>query len=285
VIDLSWGGGVSDEGMGPDVRSEPAKVRFRGLFREVVWKCDLPPFPKVAARALALARDPCARTDHVARVVASDPALATRVLHIANSVVYAKRDPPATVRDAIITVGFDTLRAILIAASARLLYDGRDPVAETLWAHALATALAADELRHPHEPPGGKAFIAGLLHDVGKLVFHITDPAVFARLAHADEEGERATFGVSHAVASGVLADMWSAPPGVAEAIIEHHTRPACGLAGTLRVADWIAHAIGHGSVPGPLPPCELVNQPRRDLTDVSARVARAFETARAFFD
>jgi HD-like signal output (HDOD) protein len=268
-----------------EVRNEPARMRFRGLFREIVWKCDLPPFPKVATRALALARNPCARTDDVARVVAADPALATRVLHIANSVVYAKRDPPATVRDAIITVGFDTLRALLITASARLLYDGRDPVAETLWAHALATALAADELRHPHEPSGGKAFIAGLLHDVGKLVFHITDPAAFARLGYADEEGERATFGVSHAVASGVLADMWSAPPGVAEAIIEHHTRPACGLAGRLRVADWIAHAIGHGSVPGKLPPCEPVDPPVGDLEDVSARVARAFQRARASFD
>ena len=265
--------------------SDPVKAHFRALFRSIAQKCNLPPFPKVAARALSLARDPRARTDDVARVVAADPALAARVLRISNSVFYMKHDPPRTVRDAIVTVGFNTLRTILIAASARSMYGAHDAVAETLWAHALATGIAADELRDPREPAGGTTFIAGLLHDVGKLVFHITDPAALVGLGHAEEERERERYGVTHAVVGGVLADMWGTPHGVADAIMEHHIRPACGLAGRVAVADWIAHTIGFGSVPGDIPPAETIEETTVDLAAVSSRVAKAFAAERAFFD
>jgi HD-like signal output (HDOD) protein len=265
--------------------SDPVKAQFRALFRGIAQKCNLPPFPKVAARALSVARDPKARTDDVARVVAADPALAARVLKISTSVVYLKHDPPRTVRDAIVTVGFNTLRTILIAASARSMYGAHDPVAETLWTHALATGLAADELRDPREPAGGRDFITGLLHDIGRLVFHLTDPAGLKGLGHADEDREREVFGVTHAVVGGVLADMWGTPHGVADAIMEHHIRPASGLTGRIAIADWIAHQIGFGSVPGDTEPPDTIEQMAVDVAAVSGRVAKAFAAERAFFD
>jgi len=279
---------MGNEGMVPPGAAgagDPVKAQFRALFRGIAQKCNLPPFPKVAARALSLARDPRARTDDVARVVAADPSLAARVLRIANSVVYLKHDPPRTVRDAIVTVGFNTLRTILIAASARSMYGAKDVVAERLWSHALATGLAADELRDPREPAGGANFIAGLLHDVGKLVFHITDPNAYVRLGHADEAAERGVYGVTHAVVGGVLADMWGTPHGVADAIMEHHVRPGCGLAGRIGLADWIAHTIGFGSVPGDIPEAETIEEVTIDLAAVASRVAKAFAAERAFFD
>lgn len=265
--------------------SDPVRGQFRELFRGVAQKCDLPPFPKVAARALSLSQDPTARTDDVVRVVAADPALAARVLRISNSVVYMKHDPPRTVRDAIVTVGFNTLRTILVAASARSIYRANDPMAERLWSHALATAMAADELRDPREPAGGTDFIAGLLHDIGKLIFHMTDPTALARLGYAEEAREREVFGVTHAVVGGVLADMWGVPRGVADAIMEHHIRPACGLAGRIARADWMAHSIGFGSVAEEMAPPETIEQTTVDLTAVASRVATAFAAERAFFD
>jgi HD-like signal output (HDOD) protein len=165
------------------------------------------------------------------------------------------------------------------------MYGARDRVAETLWAHALATALAADEMREAKEPRGGAPFIAGLLHDIGRLVFHLTDPAAFARLGHWDEALERELYGVTHAIVGGVLVDMWRVGEGVAEAILEHHVRPARGLAARVAIADWVAHHIGLGSVPGEIPPVDTVEGLPADLEGVAERVARTFETERAFFD
>src|SRR5690349_2631722 len=168
--------------------SAHSRSALRELFNRVSESCDLPPLPAVAVRAIALARDPNVGTDQLVRVVSTDAALAARVVSIARSVRYMRREPPRTLDGAIQTVGFQALRRILIAASARAAYRADDAVAQTLWEHALATALAADELaRVAGEPRGGNSFIAGLMHDIGKLVLHLSDSRNFAALDHDDE--------------------------------------------------------------------------------------------------
>src|SRR5262245_58698244 len=118
----------------------------RATFNRIAETCDLPPMPAAAARALRLARDPDTTTDALAKVVLTDPALAARVLTMSRSVLYLRRTPPGSLREAIVTVGFQGLRRILMAASARSAFDANDKVAQALWAHSLVTALAAEEL-------------------------------------------------------------------------------------------------------------------------------------------
>jgi HD-like signal output (HDOD) protein len=267
---------------------ETTRENVRALFVRIAETCDLPPLPAVAARAMSLARDPDASANDLARVVATDGALAVRVLKISRSVTYLRREPPRTMQEAIVTVGFQALRKILIAASARATYRARDPVAETLWRHALATALAADELAvEARERRGGDAFIAGLLHDVGKLVFHLADPAAFARLGRADEAAERELYGATHAAVGGCLAEKWGLESDVVEAVMLHHATGMQGLAARVTTADLIAHQIGFGSVvqgaaaPEPDASADL----RLDLAAVGARVASSFESERTLFE
>jgi putative nucleotidyltransferase with HDIG domain len=224
------------------------RERVRALVERVAETCDLPALPAVAARALALARDRDARVDDLARLVMTDAALAARVLKISRSVLYVRREPPATLRQAILTVGFGALRKILIAASARSVFRADDAVAQRLWEHALATALATDELAAlAGEPRGGASFIAGLLHDVGRLIFHLSQPAAFAAL-EGGEEAEVAAFGVTHATVGGCLAARWGLEDEVVEAIMLHHAPGMSPLAARLAAADRIARAIGCGS-------------------------------------
>jgi len=85
-----------------------------------------------------------------------------------------------------------------------------DPVAKRLWEHALATALAADELwQIAGQARGGDGFIAGLLHDIGKLVFHLANAAAFACLAPFDGPSEIRAFGVTHPEMGGYLLNNW----------------------------------------------------------------------------
>jgi HD-like signal output (HDOD) protein len=257
---------------------------MRTLFARVAATCDLPPMPAVAARAIRLARDPDARPDDLARVVETDASIAARVLRISRSTLYIRRQPPRTLRDAVVAVGFEGVRKILIAASLRCAYRADDAVATALWGHALATALAADELgRIDRQVRGGDAFIAGLLHDVGRLVLHLADPAAYARLGHDEDGAEETIFGVSHAAVGGCLAEQWNLEIEIVEAITFHHAPAGAGLARQIATADRIAHEIGFGSVAQPALPEEIAGTCEREA--VGSHVSKLLAAERALFD
>jgi len=258
----------------------------RLLFNHIAEHCDLPPLPAAAARAIALARDLDTTTDDLARVVQSDAPLAARVLRISRSVTYLRRQPPRTLKEAIVTVGFQGLRKILITASARASYRADDDVAGTLWAHALATAFAADEITKSRGGlAGGDAFIAGLLHDIGKLVFHLADPDAFRRLAGSDLSLEEEVFGAGHAAVGACLAELWGLEDDLVMAIMFHHEgHEISPLAACVAHADGVATRIGHGSVPGPLPPAQTAEDDEESRA-LDERVRALFESERKLFD
>jgi putative nucleotidyltransferase with HDIG domain len=263
-----------------------SRSALRELFNKVSESCDLPPLPAVAVRAIALARDPNVGADQLVRVVSTDSALAARVVSIARSVRYMRREPSRSLAAAIQTVGFQALRRILIAASARAAYRADDVVAQVLWEHSLATAIAADELAQlAGEPRGGNSFIAGLMHDIGKLVLHLTDHVNFAALDHADEGREQEIFGVTHEQVGACLAEHWGLEDDVVWAILSHHHAPVeFKLAQRIELADRIACRIGYGCArdAAAVDPIELADAD--SLDEVSERVRTSFETERTLF-
>jgi len=271
---------------GPPAAASATRDSARALFNHIAETCDLPPLPAVAARAMALARDPDTTTDDLARVVQTDPALAARVLTISRSVTYLRRQPPRTLHEAIMTVGFQGLRKILVAASARATYRADDTVAQTLWAHALATALGADEIaRAAGGPCGGDAFIAGLLHDTGKLIFHLADASAFTTLKRFDRTREQELFGASHDAVGACLAELWGLEDEVVKAIMFHHEgEEASSLAASVSYADRIATDIGYGSVLGER--ARLATEPVDEASAaLGERVQALFESECKFFD
>jgi len=260
-------------------------ANLTGLVDDIATTCDLPPLPAAAARALTLARDPDSSSESLARVVSTDPALAARVLAMSRSVTYLRRQPPRTLQEAIATVGLRALRRILIAASARAAYRADDQVAQSLWAHSLAAGLAAEELsKVSGGGAAGDAFIAGLLHDIGKLVLHLSNPAAFATLGVFDEEAERRLFGTTHDEIGGRLAEKWGLEPDIVAGIRGHHDPAGSPLAVCVGRADRLAMEIGYGSLAHqfcPLPSGDTDAQ----LAEATERVRALFESERHLFD
>lgn len=273
---------METETVGSGVRMDK---RVRAISSEVAAKCNLPPFPKVATRAIQLVDEPDASMDVIVRVVATDAALAARVLKISRSATYTRHEPPQTLQRAIVTVGLNTLRWVLTAASVRSVFPPGDQIAERLWNHALATALACDELaRLAGEPPGGESFALGLLHDVGKLVFYLSDKNAFPSLGTYDPEAEQQVFGVTHPVIGAYLVEMWGLESEFANAILDHHEPAIEGLAGRVARADYIAGLVGCTSVPTDTMPSPTFEDETLDFEALAKSVHGRLEAERTLF-
>ena len=134
---------------------------------------DLPALPVVAIRVINLTAHSQTSGEDLETEILRDQALVTRVLRLANSAAYGLRGTIATVSHAIFILGFDTVRSLVLAACAETLYRrGGNGFSDTvLWDHVRGAACLSRFLAdHCGYAAGERAFIAGLVHDVGKVV-------------------------------------------------------------------------------------------------------------------
>jgi HD-like signal output (HDOD) protein/FixJ family two-component response regulator len=174
--------------------------------------------------------DPSLR--RVSDIVSRDPAMTAKILQMVNSAFFGLRRHVTDVHQAVTLLGTDTIAAL--ALSVHVFATANVPLPlqahiETLWAKALSVATTAKELMaHGNEDPAfaDEAFLAGLLHDCGKLVL-ITNFAEDYR-ALVDNGGdcaaEAARFGVDHGAIGAHLLGLWGLPDTIVEAVAYHHS-------------------------------------------------------------
>jgi putative nucleotidyltransferase with HDIG domain len=201
---------------------------------------QLPVLDSTVLEILNAVDDPTSSTADLVRVLEADPTFAANLLRYANSASRSHPIRAKSIRQAVMLVGRRALRQLALeAATYRFIEEAPGTAASRgeLHVHALGVASAALAGAQRLGIAGDDAHLAGLLHDVGKLVL----PLAFGEVA-CDEiarefpgGGERAlaereVLGVDHAIAGGLLAERWNLPEGVAEAIALHHGGPS-GLA------------------------------------------------------
>lgn len=140
----------------------------------------LPSQGNVALRVLWMADDPMTGLGDLSRVVETDPVLVARLLHLANSAYYSPRTPIGTVDRAITLLGFATVRTIATVVACGL--GSAAAVPNGFWQHASAAANAAQLIAWRFGIPTGDAFTVGLLHDLGRGLLHVADPAQSAEI-------------------------------------------------------------------------------------------------------
>ena len=218
---------------------------------------QLPTLPAVAVAVMNLTRGDGASADDVVKLIETEPALATRILQLVHRADTGVRGSVHSVSRAVVLLGFDAVRAATLAVSVfdcfgdkkRLPGEAFDR--EAFWRHCLGVATAAELLasaagtggaggggawgsgRAGSVPPG-EAFLAGLLHDIGKIALDAALPKSFARVvAGADllrgdiADVERGVVGLDHMVVGKRLAERWQLPLNLREAIWLHGQLPA----------------------------------------------------------
>ncbi len=196
---------------------------------------DLPAMPHVASKVLELSSDPDTSASRLQQVISDDQAMTARILKIANSAMYACSRRIKTLSEAIVMLGFNSIRSLVVTSAARNLYGGNSArmglKERLLWEHSIGCAFACRLLVSTKHPAlTEEAFLAGLMHDIGKLVLNLQLPEQFEEIVQIVynenrefHETETEILGFDHARVGAMLVNKWKLSPLLEEVIGMHH--------------------------------------------------------------
>jgi signal transduction histidine kinase len=203
----------------------------------------LPTLGAVAIRLLQLTTDETAEAKEVIRLVASDPALASKVLGLCRCRDRTRAGTVTTIDRAVLLLGFEAVRCAVLSAEVFEAIDGLLSPAgeaaparsvfdrEAFWLHALGVAVASEKIASLARGPNagvvpGEAFMAGLLHDIGQLVLHVLLPESYDRVCQlAERHGAsldricRQIIGIDTHTTGKRLAEQWGLSPALVDVI------------------------------------------------------------------
>ena len=223
----------------------------------------LPPFSQVALRVLQLANNENVQLLELSELISSDPAFASEVLTIVNSLAYAPRFPISSILQAIAVMGANHLQGLCLTVGVRS-YLGHSlgrPSMQALWRHNLACAAIAEQLASTGFLDRDIAFTCGVMHDIGRLALAVVRPREYAELlgAHAGPpesilEPEREVFGRDHCEMGRQLVADWKLPEDFEPIVAGHHAprKPDAtwGMAELIHVSCRMADAAGFAAFP-----------------------------------
>ena len=230
---------------------------------------DLPALPQVAVKVMEMVRDPDTRTKDLEEVLLRDPALTAKVLRIANSAFYGVRGNVSTLSRAIVILGFNTLRSVVMASSTEEIYKRSTNFTEKiLWEHSLAVALAARTIAQEcRYGAAEEAFVGGLLHDIGKVVLDSNAPEEYSQVMELVYNGEQSfidaetdVFGFDHSEIGAMVVNRWNLTPELQEAVRLHHQPMSAEVDPTLCAVISLANSlcVKHEIGPERMPDLEL---------------------------
>ncbi len=197
----------------------------------IMTASDLPTIPVVATKVMQLIEQESATAKELAKVVASDPAVAARVLKISNSSFYGCQRQIQTLSHAIVVLGFATLKSLVVAASVKQVYQPYGLTEKLLWEHSFGAGLAARMIaRETRMASEEEAFLGGLFHDIGKIIMNTMNRQLFqdaTQRCYNDgvsfEEAERQVYSYTHAEVGGLVIKKWNFPDMLMHAVLNHH--------------------------------------------------------------
>lgn len=246
-------------------RSRPAQpATGTALKRKILRKMeDLPPMPRIVIKAREFMEDPNAGINDLVKLFEKDQSIVAKVLRLGNSAYYGVSGKIATVKHAAVLLGLKTLSEVITMAGISNLmgrelkgygFDSGD-----LWRHSLAVGFGAQFLAERIKPSlSNDAFVAGLIHDAGKIVL---DEYILERKDeletfmgvedHTYLAAERNLLGLDHAEIAGNICKKWLIPDSINQGIRWHHSpsrSDGSELPLFLHVADYFAKMSGMGT-------------------------------------
>jgi HD-like signal output (HDOD) protein len=231
---------------------------------DILKKVDeFPTLPTIYSSLMDLMENPRTTTYELAALLSQDQASASKLLKVANSAIYGFQGRISTISQAILYIGFDEVKNLVTALTILRLFDSLESKHEInpvdLWKHSIGVGIITRLI--------GKSsgirnlenyFLAGILHDLGKLVFLKILPVEYAKVIEFSvdfkltvREAELKLLGLTHTVIGELLADKWRLPTSIKQTI-RYHTNGFADeefdhLIASVHVANIAANMYGMG--------------------------------------
>ncbi len=201
------------------------RQKFRAALREAK---NLPTLPGIVAKLTKMAEDPETTTEKMGKVISKDHILAAKLLKLVNSAFYGFPQRISSLSGAIILLGFNVVKSLIISASIFEVMEDQDI---ELWEHSLGCAVVCSVIAKRlgvSEPE--EVSTAGLIHDIGKVAIKMELPVEYKKINKlmSDKkitmrEAEMEILGLDHSEAGGWLTKSWNLPNKLIEPVSCHH--------------------------------------------------------------
>jgi len=217
---------------------------------------NLPTIPMVLKRLISIVENPSVSLGEISEFISSDPALTTKVLRMVNSPVYGFPGRISSVSQAVVLLGTNVVKGLLFGVS---VFDLMQQSMIGLWEHSLGVAILSrliakrKGLKEPEE-----VSVAGLLHDIGKVIFILQLPQEYQKAMDQAEargitmaDAEKDLLDVTHAHVGAWVAQSWRFPANLVDVISYHHrprlAKNAPEETAIVHLADVLVRARGFG--------------------------------------
>lgn len=196
---------------------------------------ELPTLPMIYFKVNKALQSSSASGKRVADIIEMDQAMSSKVLHIVNASFYGFRSRISSINQAVMILGFNTVKNAIVTVSILDVFAIKEKFSgfdvKKFWAHSIAVAVICRHLAEKSRLAAPEdAFIAGLLHDMGKLIMLQFFKEDFSLIWQALQkkriafyEAERSVLPVDHAQIGGYLARKWLFPNALVDAVSSHH--------------------------------------------------------------
>ncbi len=218
---------------------------------------DLPTLPRVLNQVTRMVEDETSSPEDIARVISRDQVLSAKVLKMVNSPIYGFPRRINTVQHALVLLGLNVIKGLIISTS---VFEVMTKSMEGLWEHSMGCALACSNIARAAGFKDPEEYsVAGLLHDIGKVVVSVQLPQVKASILSRVEaedaayiQAEKEELGFGHDRVNGWLADHWNLPLNIREGMAYHH-RPVSArfykeTAHIVHIGDFLTKVMEIGS-------------------------------------
>ncbi len=238
---------------------QPKEVKIEEVIRQ---KIEIPSAPFVIIKVIDLVQEDIASISVLEDIILSDQGLTSRLLRIANSPYYGQSRKVKTIRQALLLIGFETFKSLIVAAALKDLHKNMETIEQKMWEHSVGVGLCSSllSLKTKIDTPW-EAYVCGLVHDVGKIFINNSLPEQYRELYYRLQQGkenynsvalEKELFGFDHTEVGALVVKEWHFPEKLLQVIACHHDLPAydgkyyetCKL---IKVADQICNSLGYG--------------------------------------